>query len=257
MIAQAIRNIAASENVPVVGFGPAAALEKEPPGYRPDDLLPGARSLICFGIPVPMGVYRPSPFTVETVWRSQALSYRRLDTLSLRFTALLEDDGAQAVPVFGCMPMTLNERGAVAGYLNQLHMGEAVGIGTIGHNGLLVHARYGARLMLGGVVTTAALPPFRTPDIDQSGCPPDCRICVDACPVQAISAERRRVRVMRCLNYTARTPLMSKIRFAVLRAIRPRSAARLMNLMGFDEHTLHVCSRCVSLCPMGEGSRTE
>ncbi len=250
-IARRIQDIADSENVAVLGFGPAFALAEEPPGYRPDDLLPGARSLICFGIAVPMGVYRPFPFTIETVWRSQSLSYRRLDTLSVWFAALLEEGGAQAVPVFGCMPMTLNGRGAVAGYLNQLRMGESVGIGTIGRNGLLIHSRYGARLMLGGVVTTAELPLLRMPDIDQPGCPPDCRICVDACPIQAISAEKKRVSIMRCLNYTARTPLMSKIRFAVLRATRPRSAARLMNTMAFDEHTLHICSRCVSLCPYG------
>jgi hypothetical protein len=56
---------------------------------------------------------------------------------------------------------------------------------------------------------------------------------------------------MRCLNYTARTPLMSKPRFVALRAVRPRSAARLMNLTSLDEHTLHVCSKCVALCPYG------
>jgi len=42
MIARKIQDIADSENVPVLGFGPAAALAEEPPGYRPDDLLPSA-----------------------------------------------------------------------------------------------------------------------------------------------------------------------------------------------------------------------
>jgi hypothetical protein len=26
-----------------------------------------------------------------------------------------------------------------------------------------------------------------------------------------------------------------------------------MNLRAFDEHTFHVCSECVALCPYGEG----
>ena len=246
-----IKNIAVAEDVPVLGFGPAAALATEPPGYRPNDLLPGAKSLICFGIPVPQGAYRPFAFGVETIWRSQCVYYRRLDTLSVRFAALLEDSGAQAVPIFGCMPMALNERRDVAGYLNQLRMGEATGIGVIGRNGLLLHSQYGARLMLGGVVTTADLPAFRTPDIDEPGCPPDCRICVDACPVQAISAGKKRVQVMRCLGYTAQTPLMPKWKFLLWRVFRPQAAARLMNQTALDEHTLHICSKCVALCPYG------
>jgi epoxyqueuosine reductase QueG len=166
--------------------------------------------------------------------------------------ALLEESGAQAVPVYGCMPLGINEKGEVVGYLNQIRMGEVTGIGSIGRNGLLVHSHYGARLMLGGVVTTAVLPDMRHPDVDQPGCPPGCRICVEACPVKAISPEEKRVKIMRCLGYTARTPLMSRLKFAILRAYRRESAARLMNLTAFDEHTFHICSRCVALCPYGD-----
>ena len=191
-------------------------------------------------------------YMLETVWRSQNLHYRRLDTLSLRFAALLAEDGAQAVPVYGCMPLGVNEKGEVVGYLNQIRMGEVTKIGVIGKNGLLLHSRYGARLMLGGVVTTAALPEMRYPSIDEPGCPPHCRICVDACPVKAISLDEKRVKIMRCLSYTSRTPLMSKTRFAILSVLRRESAARLLNLTTFDEHTFHVCSRCVALCPYGD-----
>ena len=106
--------------------------------------------------------------------------------------------------------------------------------------------------MLGGVVTTADLPAMRYPEVDQPGCPPGCRICVDACPIKAIVPEEKRVNIMRCLGYTARTPLMSRLKFAILRATRPESAARLMNLTAFDEHTFHICSRCVALCPYGD-----
>lgn len=137
------------------------------------------------------------------------------------------------------------------GFLNQLRMGEATGIGTIGRNGLLLNSRYGARLMLGGVVTTAALPTFRRQETAERGCPPTCRICLDVCPVKAISAEKKRVDIMRCLNFTARTPLLPKLRFLLLQALRPRAAERLMNITTIDEHTMHVCSRCVAACPYG------
>ena len=252
MIVDELRKIAQDENVSVLGFGSASKMADEPPGHRPEDLLPGAQSLICFGIPVPREVYRMPTYAVETIWRSQNLYYRRLDTLSIRFAALLEASGERAVPIYGCLPMGMNEKGEVVGYLNQIRMGEVTGIGVLGKNGLLIHSRYGARLMLGGVITTAVLPYVRYPEVDEPGCPSDCRICAKACPVKAISIDEKRVKIMRCLSYTARTPLMPKLRFLILRAFRPQSAARLMNLTAFDEHTFHICSRCVALCPYGD-----
>jgi epoxyqueuosine reductase len=252
MMTDQIRQMAKNEHIPVFGVGPASKMADEPSGHRPEDLLPGAHSLICFGIPVPREVYRMPTYGVETIWRSQNLYYRRLDTLSIRFAELLEENGARAVPIYGCMPMGMNERGTVVGYLNQVRMGEITGIGVIGKNGLLLHSCYGSRLMLGAVVTTAVLPEMRYPDSDEPGCPPDCRICADVCPVNAIMADKKKVKIMHCLNHTARTPLMSKPWFVILRAFQPQAAARLMNLTAFDEHTFHVCSRCVALCPYGD-----
>jgi epoxyqueuosine reductase len=253
MIADRIRKIAEEEDIPVFGISPAAAMADEKPGHRPADLLPGARSLICFGIPVPRGVYRMTTYGLETVWRSQNLNYRRLDTLSMHMAALLEEDGEQAVPTYGCMPSDLNEKGSVVGYLNQIRMGEVTGIGVTGKNGLLINSRFGARLMLGGLLTTADLPVMRYPETDEPGCSPDCRICAAACPVGAIMPEKKQVKVMRCLRYTARTSAMSRLKFGLLRAINPQRAARYMSLTSFDEHTFHICSKCVALCPYGDG----
>jgi epoxyqueuosine reductase QueG len=255
-MADEIRRLAEQENVPVLGFGPASAMADAPPGRRPEDLLPGALALICFGLPVPAAVYQTPAHTREAVWRSQNLNYRRLDTLSLRIAALLEERGARALPVYGCLPMDVNDRGQVVGYLNQIEMGRVTGIGAIGRNGLLIHPRFGARLMLGGVVTTADLPAQRYPDVDQPGCPDGCRICADACPVGAIRPEEKRVRIMTCLGHTARTPQMSKLWFYLLSRLRPEAAARHMNLRAFDEHTFHVCSACVALCPYRADGQT-
>jgi epoxyqueuosine reductase len=248
-----LRLMAETEGAPVFGIGPCQGLQNEPEGYRPSDLLPGARSMICFGIPVPRGVYQAGPHMTELIWRSQNLLYRRLDTLAMAFAREMEARGARAVPVFGCCPMAVNREGRVTGYVNQLWMGELTGIGRLGRNGLLLHPQYGARLMLGGVLTTIDLPSMRVPDIVPPDCPAGCRNCIERCPVRAISKHARRVDVMRCLAYTARTPLMSRLRFAFLSLVQPAAAARLMNTRAFDELTMHVCSRCITSCPYGEG----
>ncbi|MBN2386769.1 MAG: hypothetical protein JXB85_07085 [Anaerolineales bacterium] len=257
MISDLLHGIAMEENIPVLGFGPASAMADERPGHRPDDLLPGAQSLVCFGLPVPRGVYQMPAYGLETTWRSQNLHYRRLDTLSLRFTALLEESGAKAVPIYGCMPLGMDHKGMIVGYLNQVRMGEVTGIGVIGRNGLLLNSRYGSRLMLGGVLTTVVLPARRYPENEEPGCPPDCRICVDACPVGAILPDRKQVRIMGCLQHTARTHAMSRLKFLLLRAFDPRAAANYMSRTSFDENTFHVCSKCVALCPYGESGKDD
>jgi epoxyqueuosine reductase len=256
MIHEEILAIAKKENVPVIGFGPANLLDNEPVGYRPLDVLPKARSMICFGIPVPRAVYRTPNHAPDFICRTQSLNYRLLDSLAVRFSRLLEESGERAMPIFGCAPMTINQNRDVAGFMNLIRMGEATRIGVIGRNGLLLHVRYGANLMLGGLLTTAVLPQMRYPDIDSPPCPQDCRICIDACPVQAISPEGKRVEIMRCLSHTAYTPLMPKLKFLWQRQFQPDSAARLLNLTALDEHTLHRCSRCVAHCPYGELAST-
>jgi epoxyqueuosine reductase QueG len=257
VILDQIRKITEDENIPVYGLGPTSVMANEKPGHRPEDLLPGAQSLICFGLPVPREVYHMPTYGVETVWRSQNLYYRRLDTLSIRFAVLLEERGERAVPIFGCMPLGLNEKRVIVGYLNQIRMGEVTGIGVIGKNGLLINSCFGSRLMLGGVLTTAVLPEMRYPELDEPGCPPDCQICVDACPVDAIMQDRKQVKIMRCLGYTARTSLMLRPKFLFLRAFNPQAAARYMSLTAFDEHTFHVCSKCVAQCPYGGERRKD
>jgi epoxyqueuosine reductase len=255
MIHERILDIARDENVAAIGMAPTSALADEPAGYRPEDLLPTARSLICFGIPVPNAVYQTPERSADFTCRTQSLHYRRLDALAVRFANLLEENGEQALPVYGCAPMAINQNRDVAGYINQIHMAEAAGIGVIGRNGLLLHPRYGARLMLGGVLTSADLPRMRYPDVDAPNCPANCSICVDACPVSAISPEEKRVKIMRCLSHTAYLPLLPKFKFFWLRQFKPAAAARLMNLTTLDEHTLHRCSRCVALCPYGDSAQ--
>src|SRR3990172_408666 len=114
-----IADILTREGVSIWGTGTSEPMEDERPGYRPSDLVSGARSLVCFGIPVPRGIFDQKRHVVESNWMTQNLNYRKLDGLSVHLAARLEEKGERAVPVFGCLPFELRgiawARGGLAG----------------------------------------------------------------------------------------------------------------------------------------------
>jgi epoxyqueuosine reductase QueG len=237
------------EKIQVYGINSSNKMKDAPTGFHPDDYLPDSKSIICFALPVPKAVYSLNSYKKEFVWRSQNLIYRDLDTHSLKISNILENNNYKAVPIFGCLPQRYNSKKELAGYLNQIQMGNATKIGFIGKNGLLLNSLYGSRMMLGGVITNAVLPSTYKPHQKEKGCPKDCDICIKICPVNAILPNERKVQIMKCLYYTSRTPFLPKLRFFYLRLFKPEKSIRLLNFTSFDEHTFHICSLCVSECP--------
>jgi len=250
--------ILARAGVRVWGTAPADALEDEPPGHRPSDLLQGARSLVGFGIPVPRAVFDQPCHPVESNWRVQNLYYRKLDELSVQVAIMLEERGQRAMPTLGCLPLETHGLFVISGYVNQIAIGVATRIGARGRNGLLVHPRYGSRLMLGGVITTGVLESRVEPEPGDAGCPAACSRCVEVCPIGAIEPHRRRVRSAACLRHTARTPLLPRWRYLWLHLTgQHHSATRLLNVTSPDEHTFHICSRCVAACPEDDADKLQ
>lgn len=58
------------------------------------------------------------------------------------------------------------------------------GLGVIGKNTLLLTPKYGNMVWLGGIITSAPLAGDTM--IEKKVCTDNCRICIDACPVQAL-----------------------------------------------------------------------
>jgi len=119
-------------------------------------------------------------------------------------------------------------------------------MGKTAKNGLLFNADYGPRLMLGGIVTTADMPPMTWPHRDSKGCPDDCFACQEACPVHAIDRSGR-VDRLACLKHSMKTPLFSYL--MKTKAFDPSDAPLLNHVTGVDDHAMYTCIRCVSECP--------
>jgi epoxyqueuosine reductase QueG len=90
-----------ANHVEIFGIAPASLLEREPAGYRPSDLLLGANSAICLGLPIPRGIFKARGRDLRLYWRTANIYYRQIDAILLQAARLLEEKGETAVPVFG------------------------------------------------------------------------------------------------------------------------------------------------------------
>lgn len=247
VLLEKIKEFTARHDIPVLGIGRASDLENSAPqGYRPSDLLPSAKSLLCFGIPVPKGIFKCGARANEAYWRAANTTYRNIDAMLMGLARIIEETGETAIPVYGCFPYDVRGKGDFWGYLSLVTLAASVGIGKTGRNGLLFNPRYGPRLILGGLVTTAVLPEISWPEQKDGGCPEDCHVCQENCPVGAID-KIGKVDRLACVKYSQKTPIFSYL--MKTKTFYPADVPMLNQVTGVDDHSMYTCIKCVSSCP--------
>ena len=126
-------------------------------------------------------------------------------------------------------------------------MAEAAGLGTVGKNGLLLNPNFGPRLILGGLITSAALEATVRPDLERQGCPDECFVCQERCPVGAIEKNGRVDRIA-CIRHSMKSPIFSHLMKAG--GIPLEEVESLNQVTGVDDHSTYECLACVSSCPL-------
>ncbi|MBI5602848.1 MAG: hypothetical protein HY879_05785, partial [Deltaproteobacteria bacterium] len=85
-----IKEFTIRNDISVFGIGKAAHLEDSAPqGYRPSDLLPASKSLLCLGIPVPKGIFKCGARANEAYWRAANTYYRNIDALLMQLGRMI------------------------------------------------------------------------------------------------------------------------------------------------------------------------
>jgi epoxyqueuosine reductase len=151
-----------------------------------ESLLPGVRSLLAVALPHHVDA-APAAGALRVARYGWGRDYHRLiDGRLRRLGRWLE----QRLP--GCRWRACVDSAP----LMDKAWAEEAGLGWIGKHGNLIQRRRGSWLLLGHLLTTAALPPDR-PAEPLCG---RCSTCIDACPTQAIR-EPFVVDARRCLAY--------------------------------------------------------
>ncbi len=241
-----ITSLFTQNNIPVFGIAKTVSLENEPSGYRPSDMLTSAESILCLGVPVPKGIFKSEERSEWMYWRAASIYYRNIDAVLMLAAGILEEKGEIAVPIYTCFPYDIKGKGDFWGYMGLVKIAEAVGIGKIGKNGLLFNSKYGPRLLLGGIVTTASLPTMAWPEKDEKGCPEECFICQEECPVKAIDKSGKVDRIA-CIKYSMRSPIFSNLMKAG--NFGSEDVQMINHVTAVDDHSMYRCIQCVSVCP--------
>ena len=205
-----VKNWLFEQGMDLVGICPPSALEDEPEGRRPTDLLTCVRSVVVFGRRLLNGAVQAqfrrledgvksaesiySTYGLELVpnWTMAATTFYLADYLENTFGAATQPLGCG--PEMGTMPKNTplpmfagpNKDGLL---LNIAHAAIAAGIAQPGWNNFPVTRQYGPRVQFGCLLTDLELE-YDEPDRGPRLCDPDkCRVCSDVCPMHALPAK--------------------------------------------------------------------
>lgn len=147
--------------------------------------LPGTRTLVSF-------VVRMNPPSVQSPARSIAnLEFHHAtdetNEVSRRIVQVLTGRGARALAPASGFPMEMDRYPGRSWVVAHKPVAVAAGLGQMGLHRNVIHPRFGNFILLGTVLTDAEVSAEGRP-IDYNPCL-DCKLCVAACPVGAISPE--------------------------------------------------------------------
>jgi epoxyqueuosine reductase len=264
-----------------VGITGVDRLSGAPEGYRPTDLLPGAKSVIAMAIRLPLGavqaIFRAH---VDGLRHAQCIysthGYSLIPNLDLNYAAyrmarFLEKKGYITTP----LPSGPGGGGIP---FSHRHAAVAAGLGEFGRLRLVVTPDYGPRIRLVSVITRAELNPdplYQGPKLCDST---KCSICVEICPTNAISAGESTSVVIggrtfeygildsaRCIigieGLLKKTlgfkdiPIPENPTFADIDKAREQIDPRQLQEANFPvDRATWYCGKCLAYCPVGQNS---
>jgi len=240
-------------------------------GYLPTELMPSAQRFIVVAIRLLDGVVDTTTTVCKTTAIQGNFGYvylnRRLHDISYGLAGWLEDRGYRSVPLGYNIGARYNHKadgdagiiGPAYGLFSMKRAAVLCGLGRKARNGLVASPELGTRMRLGAVLTTAKLK--EDPLLEGEPCPPDCKICINACPTQAIT-ENGGVSHLKCFSDTGRRGIhfdAIKTEFKKRYPLDLPDADYLMNdFMAIDGNGNRLCKNaCVYMCPLGEHKITD
>lgn len=165
-----------------IGFAPLERYQAAPEGHRPEDILPGAKSVITFSYRLNNGALNNLPLTRNQYMLEFNVANQHMAMVAHKIVRLLEDRGFESVAVGP--EADIGDYSRLKGDFSHKHSAVMCGLGTFGINNLLLVNKYKARVRLASVITSAGFN-YSEP-LKESNCQ-GCLKCVEICPVGALN----------------------------------------------------------------------
>ncbi|MBR2696584.1 MAG: epoxyqueuosine reductase [Parasporobacterium sp.] len=187
-----LRQWAFANGMSKFGVAPVDRFGEARRGQKPEDLLPGAKSVIVMCIKLLDGatsaIYRKYEDGMDdvhgiygTYGYTLGPTFHQAVVVSEMANKIEMETGELALPSFTGGPLVNG------GAFSLRHAANAAGLGEFGWNGLMLTPEFGPRNRFCAVITTLELEPdpmYHGPRLCN---PEQCHICVDACPTGAIT----------------------------------------------------------------------
>ena len=184
----------------------------------PETILPGARTVVCVGMPYATPDVAAAPLTGRVsnyAWSSDY--HRRMKSILSEIASVIETNAGTGTTKIACDTAPLAERAFAA----------RAGLGWIGKHTNLIDPQFGSFVFLGEIVTTVE---FDSDERLKKNCG-SCRRCIDICPTGALRGDYT-IDATRCISdLTQRTD-------GIPRAMRP-----------FVGTWVWGCDLCQTICP--------
>jgi len=252
-----VKSYIKTQGAELVGVGPVERWARAPEGHRPEDILPGARSVIVYAFPMLESTFMsPNP-------RVYVLRYHQLrektQNSGYEVCHFLERRGHYAVNFPGTAPMSVEDKILFSDF-SYKHAAELTGLGEIGWNQLLLTPQYGPRVWLMAVITTAELIP--DPLLEKNVClGEECNLCIEQCPQKALTPGQPtdKSKCTRRPNQYGLSHLIKHMK-DILNENDPKKRDNLLygpTTWGIWMHLQYGgpdnrCHYCVSACPVGK-----
>jgi epoxyqueuosine reductase QueG len=235
------------QNMDVVGVADAEGWMSPRAECSPTEVLRGCKRIIVFGKEIPRSVYIAQNHALELYANVAQNFYQSMDAAAIEVATMLAREGFPSVPLGAYQPLLMRE-GKYWGIISLKHAAVRAGLGTMGKNTLLITEKFGNRLRLGGLLTTAPLP-AGTP-LEESLCIKDCRNCANVCPVQALDGHGG-IDQYKCLRKSTAHPLLSTAFFSQWfrnSKVINRNFELVTATLG--AHYSYSCFECLVNCPV-------
>jgi epoxyqueuosine reductase len=182
-----------------VGIASKSRFAAAPEWSRPENLLPDFQSVISFGIAMDRGPLEA--FVGKRTRRPLGLSSERafdiLNSLQYDLSHWLERQGHKSLFVLQNLNYNLYSGRPE---FSHMHAAVAAGLGRLGMASFFVSNEFGGAVHLTSIITEAELVPDPMVSDEDDPCN-QCKLCIEVCPVQAISRERTKSFLMEGKEY--------------------------------------------------------